>query len=497
MGLQYQKKRRTRNFQNIQILLFFQNFVLSLKKERNRLNQIFIIFQTNTEKRGFFILSKRKTSFSFKKATQPLRKIEKCMDFLRPLFLRNVCLIFIFEISFLNILCNSFSRKLKFFGKSNLKSQTRSQRRIFSKNLENFFSFFFIGFNPKNKFFIFLKSNISNLKIFLQKLEHFHIPRTVFQFENKTILQFFLTPMIYLNTSITIYYPYKKSFQKVVLVSWKKEGSSLIQKYFIMLCNINPSICKNNSSLSTNSEQYQESQSKQHRCCQPQASTIQCSKPTENFNTSRHSNNHCCTCKVCTGINVKSYGIHVMCPHQETKNCNCTHSIHHSYISKNRFTCKKTLYMTHNTKCWQNLDINFRVSKKPEQMLIKNNITSTCRQKERSIKVTICKKHSQSCCKNRKTSNLQNANKANRPNKQWQAVQGHPLSSHICNCNKKVNTSLNTSNTRNVKTKNCQINRCSRVTLCTTKRRVCSPSYPRTLLNQSTLYLESESHRKK
>jgi hypothetical protein len=129
-------------------------------------------------------------------------------------------------------------------------------------------------------------------------------------------------------------------------------------------------------------------------------------------------------------------------------------------------------------------------------MLILNNITSSSRLKERSIKITISKKHCQSCCKNRKTSNLQNANKANRPYKQRQSIQSHSLCTHICNCYKEINTSLNTSHTCNMQTKNCEIYRCSRMTQCTTKRRICSPSYSRSLFNQSTLYQQCESHRK-
>lgn len=132
-----------------------------------------------------------------------------------------------------------------------------------------------------------------------------------------------------------------------------------------MLCNINTCICKDNSSQSTNSEQNLKSQSKKHRCCLPQTSTIQSSKPTENFNSCGYSNNHCCTCKVCTSIHIKTYGVHVMSPYQKSKNCNSTHSINHSNITKNRLTCKEAKYMTYNTKSRQNLNINFRMPKKP------------------------------------------------------------------------------------------------------------------------------------
>lgn len=185
-----------------------------------------------------------------------------------------------------------------------------------------------------------------------------------------------------------------------------------------------------------------------------------------------------------------------MSPNLETKNSNCTHCIHHSNVSKHWFTRKKTLHMTHNTKSRQNQYINFGMPKKPKQMLVLNNITTPSRQEERSVEITVCKKHSQPCSKNGKTSNLQNTNKTNRPYKQRQTIQSHSLGTHVSNGHKKINASLNTSNTCNVQTKNSLVYRCSRMTQCTTKRRICCPSYTGSLFNQSTQNLQCKSHRK-
>jgi hypothetical protein len=68
------------------------------------------------------------------------------------------------------------------------------------------------------------------------------------------------------------------------------------------------------------------------------------------------------------------------------------------------------------------------------------------------------------------------------------------LSTHVCNSNLKVNRSLNTSNTNNMQTKNCQVYRSSRVTLNTTKGRICCPPHTRSLLNQSTQQQQDHSH---
>ena len=262
----------------------------------------------------------------------------------------------------------------------------------------------------------------------------------------------------------------------------------------IVQCNINSSICQYNSCQTSNGKQNQESQSKQHRSCKPKGSPIQSPKPTENFNSSRNCNNHCSTGKVPTCINVQSYSVHVVRPHQEPLHSNCTHCIYHSNVTKYWFTCKKALYMRNNTERRQDQNIYFRVTEKPELVLILNNITSTSWLEKACVEITVCLKHCQSCCKYRKTSNQQNTYKAQCPYKERYSIQSHSLSTHICNSYLEINRSLNTSNTNNMQTENCQVDRSPRVTQNTTKRRICCPSYSRSLLNQSTQQQQDHSH---
>jgi hypothetical protein len=127
-------------------------------------------------------------------------------------------------------------------------------------------------------------------------------------------------------------------------------------------------------------------------------------------------------------------------------------------------------------------------------VLIQNNITTTCRLEKACVEVTVCLKHCQSCCKYRKTSNQQNTYKAQSPNKERYTIQCHSLSTHVCNSYLKIDRSLNTSNTNNVQTKNCQVNRSPRVTQSTTKRRIRSPPYSRTLFNLSTQQQQNHTH---
>ena len=254
------------------------------------------------------------------------------------------------------------------------------------------------------------------------------------------------------------------------------------------------SIGQNNTGETPDSEQNQKPQCKQHWRSLPQTSSVQSSQPTENFNSCRNRNNHCCRSKISTCVNIKSHSIHVVSPNQKTKNSNCTHCIYHPNISKNGFTSKESKDMTHNTESRQNLHVYFGMPKKPKQVLVQNYVTTTCWLKKACIEISIGKKHCQSCCKNWKTSNLQNANVTNRPYKQRQTIQSHSLSTHVRHSHKKINASQNASNTCNVLTKNSLVYRCSRVTQCTAKWRVRGPSYSGSLFNLSTLHQQCKCH---
>jgi hypothetical protein len=81
----------------------------------------------------------------------------------------------------------------------------------------------------------------------------------------------------------------------------------------------------------------------------------------------------------------------VVCPYEEPLYSNSSHCINHSYITKNRLTCKEALHVANNTKCRLNQYIHLGVSEKPELMLIQYYIPTTRGQKEGSIKVTVSK----------------------------------------------------------------------------------------------------------
>jgi hypothetical protein len=61
----------------------------------------------------------------------------------------------------------------------------------------------------------------------------------------------------------------------------------------VVQCNVNSSICKNNSSYSANCEQKNESNCEISWCCVFDDSISHCCKPAEDFYSSRNGNYHC------------------------------------------------------------------------------------------------------------------------------------------------------------------------------------------------------------
>jgi len=80
----------------------------------------------------------------------------------------------------------------------------------------------------------------------------------------------------------------------------------------------------------------------------------------------------------------------VMGSNNKSKQTNRDYCINYTIIAKN-FFFKRISYnnMRYNTKSWKNKNIDLRMTKKSEKMLIKNWITPTSRIKEGSIKITI------------------------------------------------------------------------------------------------------------
>lgn len=81
----------------------------------------------------------------------------------------------------------------------------------------------------------------------------------------------------------------------------------------------------------------------------------------------------------------------MMSSNNKTKKTNRSHSINHTIVTKDLLLESIAMNdVRNNTKAWKNKNINLRMAKESEKMLVKNRITPTGRIKERSIKITVC-----------------------------------------------------------------------------------------------------------
>ena len=130
---------------------------------------------------------------------------------------------------------------------------------------------------------------------------------------NKELKELSLSMMFWILTSCKFAYPEIEG-SKNTRYSTHTLYIMKMRNYIIsiMQCNIYTSICKYNSSLSSNCKLNLKSLCKLHRCSQPKTSSIEGSQPTKDFNTCWNCNNHGCTSKVSSCINIKPYSIHMM-----------------------------------------------------------------------------------------------------------------------------------------------------------------------------------------
>src|SRR3569832_827419 len=97
----------------------------------------------------------------------------------------------------------------------------------------------------------------------------------------------------------------------------------------IMQCQIKSSITQDNTSNTPYSKQKQKSQHPQTNRCPNCWRPNKPSKSPKYLNTSRYSNNHCGTCKICSCIHIHTYSKHMMSSHYTPQKSNTHDSINH------------------------------------------------------------------------------------------------------------------------------------------------------------------------
>ena len=88
-------------------------------------------------------------------------------------------------------------------------------------------------------------------------------------------------------------------------------------------------------------------------------------------------------------------------PHDKADNPNRHHRIRHGQIAKDRLLREGRDDVADNPEPGQDHDVDFRVTKEPEQVLEHNRVAAPFRDKELRSEITVGQEHSQRASKNR------------------------------------------------------------------------------------------------
>jgi hypothetical protein len=82
----------------------------------------------------------------------------------------------------------------------------------------------------------------------------------------------------------------------------------------------------------------------------------------------------------------------------EPEESNSDHCINHGNVTEYTFISHFRNYVADNPEARKDKDVDFGVTKKPENVLVQDWITSTSRREERSSEVTIAQQHRDATC---------------------------------------------------------------------------------------------------
>src|SRR5712691_5456783 len=120
---------------------------------------------------------------------------------------------------------------------------------------------------------------------------------------------------------------------------------------------------------STGDEQRNESNGKQHRCLQANASTPQSTEPVESLNGGGYADGHRHNRKRKCRIRAHAAHEHVMSPHHEAEKADGHEGISHRLVSEDRLSGESRDQLRRNPHSRENRYVDLRMPKEPEQVL--------------------------------------------------------------------------------------------------------------------------------
>src|SRR5437868_6005489 len=137
----------------------------------------------------------------------------------------------------------------------------------------------------------------------------------------------------------------------------------------IVQLKIERSLAEEHSGNAAGDEQRYEAYREQHRGSEANSRAPQRSKPVEGLDRGWNSDSEGDQREHHTGPRVHSADKHMMAPHDEAKEPDREYRVHHRAISKNRLSRERRKDVRRCAHAGQDRDIDFRMSKEPEQVL--------------------------------------------------------------------------------------------------------------------------------
>ncbi len=218
-------------------------------------------------------------------------------------------------------------------------------------------------------------------------------------------------------------------------------------------------ICQDNAGHAANGEQEDKTNRPQHRHFELDGAAPHCGDPREYLHPGGYGDHHCGRNKIGFQLNAHTDRVHVVRPHDKADETNGRHSVGHRQIAEHRLLGERRDNVRDNAETRQDHDVDFRVSKEPEQVLEHYRVAAACWVEELRTKVTVGQQHRQCAGKNRQSQKKQERRNQNRPGKQRHLVDGHARCAHVQDGHDEVDRTQNRGNTRDVQRQDQQVHR--------------------------------------
>ncbi len=211
---------------------------------------------------------------------------------------------------------------------------------------------------------------------------------------------------------------------------------------------VDTSVCEHDTSNTPHSEEEDKANRPEHRDREVDGPAPHGRDPREYLDTRRNGDHHRGRNEVGFQIHIHTNCVHVVCPHNEADHPDGDHGVGHTKVAEDRFLGEGRHDVADDAEGRQDHDVDFRVTKEPEQMLEHDRVTTTRRCEELRSEVTVGQQHGQRGSKHRQRQQQQDGRDEHAPSEQRHLVHGHARRAHVQNGHDEVDGAEDRRDTR-------------------------------------------------